>query len=142
MRKPNGFEPIRNIAGFAENPGTYKLKASEAFTEGDPVKLDASGDVTKAANADTEILGIMAQTITAEATGTTLGRVHDNPLQVFRVAYEGTATPVAGSAQSLKTTNARVIDSDDAGVADPFKVVRVDSVNKVLEVVITKHAFK
>ncbi|GAB7387358.1 hypothetical protein BSNK01_11940 [Bacillaceae bacterium] len=137
--KPNGFEFVRNLAGFATNPVPYVLTPGESFKAGDIVTL-SNGRVTKATAATTTILGVMAETVTASATGTTYGRVYDNPLNVYRVQYTGTATPAVGSVQSIGA-DSRTINADDTTGQDQVTVSGVDSVNKILEVVITKHIY-
>lgn len=137
--KPNGFEPSRNLAGFAANPGTYTATTGVTINKGALVKL-VSGLVTNAAVADTSILGVAAEQITSATAGQKI-RVYDNPLQVYKVGYTGTATPVAGGEASIAASG-KEINSDDTTGGKPCVVTSVDSVNKILNVVIKKHALK
>lgn len=137
--QPKGFEGTRNLAGYAHNPGKYVLNPGEAFTAGDLVKLNASGAITKALVADTLVAGVMAQTITAAASGTTYGDVYDNPQSVYKVAYTGAATPVAGMQVTI-ATGARTINIDDTTGGKQATVVGIpDTVNKIIQVFLTKH---
>jgi len=130
------FDLVRNLAGFPANPVAYPLTAGESFTKGDLVKI-SSGKITKAAAADTAVFGVMAETVTAAATGTTYGLVYDNPLNVYRAPYTGTGTPVFGATRSIATS--QTVDADSATGGQVVTVLAVDSVNKTVDVVITKH---
>lgn len=138
--KPIGFEPTRNIAGFDPNPVPYVLNPSEAFKIGDMVKLDANGHVTKVAAADTSVLGIMAETVTADATAVTYGSVYNNPLTIFSVAYTGAAVPVAGGAYTVGA-DSRSINADDTTGGKQVIADYVDTANGIMNVFIKKHLY-
>ncbi len=106
-RTTNGFELVRNlIQGAAMNPVPYELTPGESFTVGDMVVLSA-GRVTKATSASTSnILGVMAETITAATNKTTYGLVYDNPYNVYRVTFANhrDATATGGTTTTLIDT--------------------------------------
>lgn len=131
------FQFVRNLAGFPQNPVGYLLNPGESFTIGDVVKFDANGRITKAGPDDTAVAGVMAETITAAATGETYGRVYDNPLNVYRAPYTGTGTPIVGTTMSL--ANAGAVDADNVSGGQVATVLAVDTVNKTVDVVLTKH---
>ena len=106
-RVTDGFEFVRNLAGYPANPVPYELTPGEAFKKGDLVVF-ANGKVTKATAASVkDILGVMAETITADATKVTKGLVYDNPLNVYRVTFvdHRDATATGGSTTTLVDTN-------------------------------------
>lgn len=113
-RTTMGFELVRNIAGFPANPVPYELTPSTAFKKGDLVVFSA-GKVAQATSASVDnILGVMAETITADATAVTKGLVYDNPFNVYRVTFkdhkDGTAT--GGSTTTLIDTNLATSSND------------------------------
>jgi hypothetical protein len=130
-RTLQGFEFVRNLAGFASNPATYKLTASESFVAGDAVTI-TGGAVTKVvAGTTANVLGVMAETVTAAASGDTFGRVHDNPLNVYVVSGTGVLgdTELAfGSASTIAPASATL---------GPLAVVAVN--DGATHVVIKKH---
>lgn len=130
------FTFVRNLAGFEVTPVKYVLTPGESFTAGDVVKL-SGGKVTKAGVNDVDILGVMAETITAASTGVTHGSVYDNPLNVYKAPYTGTGTPVVGNKYSLY--DAGTIDADNTLGGLIATVLNVDNVNKTVDIVITKH---
>lgn len=130
------FEFVRNLAGFPANPVAYPLTNSEAFVKGDLVKI-SNGKITKATATDTAVFGVMAETVTAAATGTTYGLVYDNPLNVYRVPYTGTGTPVFGVTRSI--ANSQTVDADSGTGGQVVTILAVDSVKKTVDVVVTKH---
>lgn len=112
-RTTQGFELVRNLLGFAPNAVPYELTPSEAFVTGDMVVL-TNGKVTKAAAGATNVLGVMAETVTADATDVTKGLVHDNPFNVYRCTFAGhrdaaatggTTTTLLDTALSTSTDN-------------------------------------
>ena len=90
-RTSMGFEPIYNKSlGAVPNPVDYELTPAEAFVRGDMVALSA-GKLTKAAAGTVaDIIGVMAESITAaeNPTGTTVyGQVYDHPDNVYRCTF-------------------------------------------------------
>ena len=93
----NGFELVYNKSGFPANPSPYMLKPDTAFTKGMLVGIIPAGSVhagkiepwEAATRYDQRpVAGVMAETIKQAdnpATGITYGKVHDNPLNVYRV---------------------------------------------------------
>lgn len=101
-----GFEFVRNLAGFAPNPVDYELTPGEAFQKGDLVVFN-NGKVTKATASTTgQVLGVMAETITASLDDITYGKVYDNPFNVYRVTFADhrDATATGGSTTTLVDT--------------------------------------
>lgn len=106
-RVTEGFEFVRNLAGFPANPVPYELTPGESFKKGDMVVF-SNGKVTKATAASVkDILGVMAETITADASKVTKGLVYDNPLNVYRVSFvdHRDAAATGGSTTTLVDTN-------------------------------------
>lgn len=88
-RTTQGFEWVRNQMGFSANPHNYELTPGTAFSKGDVVVLTA-GRVAKAAANATNVLGVMAESVTAAnnpSNATTFGLVYDNPYDVFRCTF-------------------------------------------------------
>ena len=117
-RTTNGFELIGNLLNVTDNGREYELTPNIAFVKGDMVVL-TNGKVAKAAANAANVLGVMAESITAAdnpATGLTYGKVYDNPFNVYRCSFadqvDGTAT--SGSTTTLAdTTGLNAISTDD-----------------------------
>ena len=89
------------------------LTASEAFTEGEVVVF-SSGKLTAAAATSTNIVGIMAETKTASASGTTYGLVYPAyPGVQFEADYTGTHSASNIGTQSLDLSDENTIQIDD-----------------------------
>lgn len=107
-RTTNGFELVANLAGFPANPVPFELTPGVAFNVGNMVGLTA-GKVVKAAAGATNVLGVMAESVTAaeNAAGKTVkARVYVNPLDVFRCSFANhrDATATGGSTTTLIDT--------------------------------------
>lgn len=115
-RTTQGFEPVRNLLGFAQNPVKYELTPGIAVTKGDMLVLTA-GKVAKAAANATNVLGVAAESIAAAANPsdeTTKIGVYDNPFNVYRCSFTGhrDATATGGTTTTLVDT-ALSTSSDD-----------------------------
>jgi hypothetical protein len=107
-RTTPGFELLHNLMGFAPNPTLYPLTPNTAFTQGDMVVL-TNGLVAKAAAGATNVLGVMAETITTTdnpSGNRKLATVHDNPFNVYRCSFSGhrDATATGGTTTTLVDT--------------------------------------
>lgn len=132
-----GFEFVRNTAVVHANSGTYPLTPGESFTKGDAVTITA-GNVTKVAAATVaNVLGVMAETITAPAGVVTKGKVYDAAENVYRCTYAG-ADPVVG-AKGLKFSDARKVDA--AGTGGAIAVRAVNPAAKTVDVSFTNRLY-
>lgn len=128
------FTFVRNLAGFPANPSIYPLASSTTFTKGNLVKV-SSGAITNSTNSDDEAIGVMAESIAADAK--THGAVYDNPLNVYRVPYSGDTAPALFSRKNIKSDSAAILDGSSSD--GPLTVIAVDSVNKTVDVIISSH---
>lgn len=115
-RITDGFEPVYNkVMQQIPNPVKYELTPGTAFAKGDVVVL-TNGKVAKASAGATNVLGVMAQSVTATqnpAGATTYGDVYDQPQNVYRCTFTGhrDATATGGSTTTL-------VDSTMGAAAD------------------------
>ena len=112
-RTTQGFELIGNLMQVVDNGSEWEITPSLALKQGDAVVLTA-GKVAKAAAGATNILGVMAEAVTAHATTKTMGRVYTHPYNVYRVSFvdhfDGTAT---GGTTTTLVAQLPVHDTDD-----------------------------
>jgi len=94
------FTLVRNLAGFPANPSPYPTTSGETYKKGTLVKI-ASGAATKATTSDASgLLGVVAENVASGEKSTVL--VYDNPLNVYRAGYSGTA-PVVFNAVGINS---------------------------------------
>lgn len=107
-RTTNGFELIGNLLNVTDNGREYELTPNTAFSKGDMVVL-TNGKVAKAAANAANVLGVMAESITAAdnpATGLTYGKVYDNPFNIYRCSFadQTDSTATGGTTTTLIDT--------------------------------------
>lgn len=109
-RVTKGFEPVRHLHNQPMVPVEYELTSGTAFNKGDMVVLSA-GRVAKAAANATNVLGVMAEDVSAAdnpAGKTTKARVYDDPHIVFRCSFsdhiDSTATATGTTTTLIDTT--------------------------------------
>lgn len=107
-RVTEGFELIGNLANVPDNGRLYELTPGIEFKKGDMVVL-VNGKVAKAAAGATNVLGVMAESVSAAENpvgAVTYGRVYDNPLNVYRCTFAGhrDAAATGGSSTTLIDT--------------------------------------
>lgn len=115
-RTTNGFELIGNLMGVPDNGRDYELTPNTAFVKGDMVVLTA-GKVAKAAANASNVLGVMAESVTAAdnpAAGYTKGKVYDNPFNIYRCTFsdQTDSTATGGTTTTLVDTGLST-SSDD-----------------------------
>lgn len=116
-RTTNGFELIGNLMKIADNPVDHELTPGVAFLKGDMVIL-TNGKVAKAAANAVNVLGVMAESITAAqnpAASTTKGKVYTNPFNIYRCSF---ADQVDSTATGGTTTT--LVDTALAASADDY----------------------
>lgn len=111
-RTSKGFERIGNKFNLAAQANEYEMTPSLALVEGDMVVL-TNGKVAKAAANATNVLGVCAETKTADATAVTKIRVYDNPFDIFRCTFADHADNVADSG-----TTTTIVDTELSMSAD------------------------
>lgn len=95
------------------------MKSGEVFKRGTPVNLE-SGLCCAGAPADTYLVGVSNQEVTASADGEMLEVILGYPTVVFRVGFTNAGTKKTftdaniGTAYDLLSTNNRLIDPDDS----------------------------
>ena len=102
-----GFEPIYNkTVTTIPNPVAYELTPSTTFTKGDMVVLTAGKLALATASSVDDIIGVMAETVTSDATSITYGKVYDHPDNVYRVTFvdQLDSTATGGSTTTLVDT--------------------------------------
>lgn len=107
-RTTNGFELIGNLLNVTDNGREYELAPNTAFSKGDMVVL-ADGKVAKAAPNAANVLGVMAESITAAdnpTAGITYGKVYDNPFNIYRCSFsdQTDSTATGGTTTTLIDT--------------------------------------
>jgi hypothetical protein len=115
-RTTNGFELIGNLLNVTDNGRNYELTPNTAFTKGDMVVL-TNGKVAKAAANAANVLGVMAESITAAdnpTAGITHGKVYDNPFNVYRCSFadQTDSTATGGTTTTLIDTGLATSDND------------------------------
>jgi hypothetical protein len=115
-RTTQGFEYIGNLLHQEDAGMDFELTPNTAFTKGDMVVL-TNGKVAAAAANATNVLGVMAESITAAenpAAKTTKGKVLINPFNIYRCSFadhkDGTAT--GGSTTTLADTGLATSNDD------------------------------
>ncbi|HOO11536.1 MAG TPA: hypothetical protein PK684_01115 [Bacillota bacterium] len=104
-RTTNGFELIGNLLNVTDNGREYELTPNTAFSKGDMVVL-TGGKVAKAAANAANVLGVMAESITAAdnpTAGITYGKVYDNPFNIYRCSFadQTDSTATGGTTTTL-----------------------------------------
>jgi len=104
-RTTNGFELIGNLLNVTDNGREYELTPNTAFSKGDMVVL-TDGKVAKAAANAANVLGVMAESITAAdnpTAGITYGKVYDNPFNIYRCSFadQTDSTATGGTTTTL-----------------------------------------
>ena len=107
-RTTNGFELIGNLLNVTDNGREYELTPDTAFSKGDMVVL-TNGKVAKAAANAANVLGVMAESITAAdnpTAGITYGKVYDNPFNIYRCSFSNQtdSTATGGTTTTLSDT--------------------------------------
>lgn len=115
-RTTNGFELIGNLLNVTDNGREYELTPNTAFSKGDMVVL-TNGKVAKAAANAANVLGVMAESITAAdnpTAGITYGKVYDNPFNIYRCSFadQTDSTATGGTTTTLIDTGLATSDND------------------------------
>jgi len=115
-RTTNGFELIGNLLNVTDNGREYELTPNTAFSKGDMVVL-TDGKVAKAAANAANVLGVMAESITAAdnpTAGITYGKVYDNPFNIYRCSFadQTDSTATGGTTTTLIDTGLATSDND------------------------------
>lgn len=115
-RATNGFELIGNLLNVTDNGKNYELTPNTAFSKGDMVVL-TNGKVAKAAANAANVLGVMAESITAAdnpTAGITYGKVYDNPFNIYRCSFsdQTDSTATGGTTTTLIDTGLATSDND------------------------------
>lgn len=110
-----GFEVIYNkTVTTIPNPVAYELTPSTTFTRGDMVVLTAGKVALATSSSVTDILGVMAETITSDATTLMYGKVYDHPDNVYRATFvdQLDSTATAGGTDNLIDTSLSTNSND------------------------------
>lgn len=115
-RTTNGFELIGNLLNVTDNGREYELTPNTAFSKGDMVVL-TNGKVAKAAANAANVLGVMAESITAAdnpTAGITYGKVYDNPFNIYRCSFsdQTDSTATGGTTTTLIDTGLDTSNND------------------------------
>ena len=115
-RTTNGFELIGNLLNVTDNGREYELTPNTAFSKGDMVVL-TNGKVAKAAANAANVLGVMAESITAAdnpTAGITYGKVYDNPFNIYRCSFadQTDSTATGGTTTTLIDTGLTTSTND------------------------------
>jgi len=115
-RTTNGFELIGNLLNVTDNGREYELTPNTAFSKGDMVVL-TGGKVAKAAANAANVLGVMAESITAAdnpTAGITYGKVYDNPFNIYRCSFadQTDSTATGGTTTTLSDTGLATSNDD------------------------------
>lgn len=115
-RTTNGFELIGNLLNVTDNGREYELTPNTAFSKGDMVVL-TNGKVAKAAANAANVLGVMAESITAAdnpTAGITYGKVYDNPFNIYRCSFadQTDSTATGGTTTTLIDTGLATSTND------------------------------
>ena len=115
-RTTNGFELICNLLNVTDNGREYELTPNIAFSKGDMVVL-TNGKVAKATASAANVLGVMAESITAAdnpAAGITYGKVYDNPFNIYRCSFadQTDSTATGGTTTTLIDTGLTTSTND------------------------------
>jgi len=115
-RTTNGFEIIGNMMNVADNGTPWLLKENTAFSKGDMVVL-TNGKVNKAAAGATNVLGVMAESITTADNpdaSETYGKVYTNPFNIYRCTFaDHTDSTATGGTTTTIVDTALAEDNDD-----------------------------
>ena len=115
-RTTNGFELIGNLLNVTDNGREYELTPNIAFSKGDMVVL-TNGKVAKATASAANVLGVMAESITAAdnpTAGITYGKVYDNPFNIYRCSFadQTDSTATGGTTTTLIDTGLTTSTND------------------------------
>lgn len=115
-RTTNGFELIGNLMKIADNPVDCELTPGVAFLKGDMV-VRTAGKIAKAAANAVNVVGVMAESITAAenpAAATTYGKVYENPFNIYRCSFADhrDAAATGGTTTTLVDTALSTSDND------------------------------
>ena len=115
-RTTNGFELIGNLLNVTDNGREYELTPNTAFSKGDMVVL-TNGKVAKATASAANVLGVMAESITAAdnpTAGITYGKVYDNPFNIYRCSFadQTDSTATGGTTTTLIDTGLTTSTND------------------------------
>lgn len=103
-RNSVGFEPIYNkTVTDIPNPVAYELTPSTAFNKGDMVVLTGGKLALATATSVGDIVGVMAESVTSDATSVIYGKVYDHPDNVYRCTFASQVDSIAtgGSTTTL-----------------------------------------
>ena len=126
-RQTVGLEFSYNKQGFPANPVPYKLKPNQAFTKGQLVLINNTGQAdgglvvpaTHANIANSKVVGVMAEAISTvdnPANKIRTGLVYDNPYNVYTVTVvDHSDQSVADNSNTTTRTYLTSITEDDNG---------------------------
>ena len=129
-----GFEFIKMMTGDNPTIMDLPLTSSESFVKGDMV-TSSGGSVTKAAPGDSDIVGVMQETITASDSGITYGKVLLAQGAVFRCRYTGTMSGSELLLPGLALADENTVNADDT-TGGPLMAIGYDGSVSTVDVVI------
>ncbi len=120
---PNGCLPSTFFGQGQATFAAYEAAAAQTIVEGDPVKLDGSGQVVIATAADSSLLGFAKSAVSASTVGDTI-YIYNNPSQVFQCQCSGTfAITLMGSAVDLEGSTGIFEVNENASVTKAVRIV-------------------
>ena len=128
---PDGCKPTGLFGQFSEPFQPFEAAAAQTIAEGDPVKLDGSGQVTIAAVTDSSLLGF-ARTAVAGSSAGDLIYVYSDPNTVFECQCSGSfAITMVGSSVDLEGTTGIFEVNENATVYKPVRIVGYNAADAV-----------
>ena len=120
---PNGCKPTGLFGQFVAPFSPFQAAASQTIVEGDPVKLDGSGQVVIGAATDSSLLGFARTAVTDSDAGDII-YVYNDPEQVYECQCSGTfALTMIGDAVDLEGSTGIFEVNENASTYQPVRIV-------------------
>jgi hypothetical protein len=120
---PNGCKPAGLFGQLAEPFQPFETAAAQTIVEGDPVKLDGSGQIVIGTATDSTLLGFARTAVTASSAGDLI-YVYSDPLTVFECQCSGTfAITMIGDAVDLEGSTGAFEVNENATTYRPLRIL-------------------
>jgi len=128
---PDGCKPTGLFGQFSEPFQPFEAAASQTIAEGDPVKLDGSGQVIIGTATDSSLLGFARTGVSGSSAGDLI-YVYSDPKTVFQCQCSGTfAITMVGSAVDLEGSTGAFEVNENATTYKPVRIVGYNASDSV-----------
>jgi len=120
---PDGCKPVGLFGQHSEPFQAYETAAAQTIVEGDPVKLDGSGQIVIGTAIDSALLGFARSGVTASSAGDLI-YVYSNPSTVFQCQSSGSfAITMISDLVDLEGSTGIFEVNENASVYKPLRIV-------------------